>query len=346
LDVSKTDTYKIYSYFGGYLSSSFKDLSPRAAVVIINWNGENFIEQCIKSLLSQTVKPFEIILLDNASSDNSLNIVQRYPLIKLISLNTNTGFARGNNLAIASVDPSVDLIALLNPDAFADPNWLKTLLIAAINHPQVSAFGCQQINAGNPKILDGEGDAYHLSGLVWRSGYGNSVSTQDKAESQIFSPCAAAALYRKSALLEVGGFDEDYFCYVEDVDLGFRLRLAGHQCLYIPSSIVHHVGSGSTGGKNSDFAVYHGHRNLVWTYVKDMPGFLFWLFLPLHLILNLGSLVYFALRGQWSVIWRAKRDAFFGLPLAWQKRKRIQKYRKASLWAIWKVLNKDLIKKH
>jgi GT2 family glycosyltransferase len=86
-------------------------------------------------------------------------------------------------------------------------------------------------------------------------------------------------LYRRSALIELGGFDEDYFCYVEDVDLGFRLRLAGHQCLYIPSSIVHHVGSGSTGGKNSDFAVYHGHRNLVWTYVKDMPGFLFWLFL-------------------------------------------------------------------
>jgi GT2 family glycosyltransferase len=328
------------------LSDSLNDSLPRVAVVIVNWNGDRFIEQCLQSLLAQTVTPFEIILLDNASTDGSLDIVRKYPNVKLMALDTNTGFARGNNLAITYADPSVEWIALLNPDAFADPNWLKNLLIAANNHPQVSAFGCKQINAGNPQILDGEGDAYHLSGLVWRSGYGSSVSTQDKAESPIFSPCAAAALYRRSALLEVRGFDEDYFCYVEDVDLGFRLRLAGHQCLYVPSSIVHHVGSGSTGGQMSDFSVYHGHRNLVWTYVKDMPGFLFWLFLPLHLVLNIGSLVYFALRGQWNVIWRAKRDAFWGLPLAWQKRKQIQKHRKASIWDIWKVLNKNVIKKH
>jgi GT2 family glycosyltransferase len=328
------------------LRDPFYEAQPRVAVIIVNWNGDRFIEQCLQSLLAQTVKPFEIILLDNASTDRSLGIVHKYPSVKLIALETNTGFARGNNLAIFSADPSVEWIALLNPDAFAEPNWLKNLLIATKQHPLVSSFGCQQINAGNPKILDGEGDAYHLSGLVWRSGYGNSVSAHGQAESQIFSPCAAAALYRRSALIELGGFDEDYFCYVEDVDLGFRLRLAGHHCLYVPSSIVHHVGSGSTGGQSSDFSVYHGHRNLVWTYVKDMPGFLFWLFLPLHLVLNLGSLVYFAVRGQWNVIWRAKRDAFLGLPLAWQKRKHIQKYRKASLWAIWKVLNKDLIKKH
>jgi GT2 family glycosyltransferase len=152
------------------LSTSLNDLSPRVSVVIVNWNGKHFIEQCINSLLTQAEKPFEIIILDNASTDGSLDIVRKYPSVKLIALDENTGFARGNNLAIATADPSVDLIALLNPDAFADPNWLKTLLIAAINHPQVSAFSCQQINAGNPKILDGEGDVYHLSGLVWRSG--------------------------------------------------------------------------------------------------------------------------------------------------------------------------------
>jgi GT2 family glycosyltransferase len=327
------------------LSTSFKDPSPRVAVVIVNWNGEHFIEKCIKSLLSQTVKLYEIILLDNASSDNSLTIIRKYPSVKLIALDTNTGFARGNNLAIASADPSVEWIALLNPDAFADPNWLNNLLSAAKNHPLVSMFGCKQINSGNPEILDGEGDAYHLSGLVWRTSFGNSISTQGYAEAQIFSPCAAAALYRRSAFQEVGGFDEDYFCYVEDVDLGFRLRLMGHQCLYVPSSIVHHIGSGTTGGQKSEFSIYHGHRNLVWTYVKNMPGFLLWLFLPLHLALNVVELMYFALLGQWGVVWRAKRDAFLGLPLAWQKRQKIQKDRKASLWSIWQVLNKDLIPK-
>jgi GT2 family glycosyltransferase len=104
--------------------------------------------------------------------------------------------------------------------------------------------------------------------------HGTPASALKGSECEIFSPCAAAALYRRSALLEVGGFDEDFFCYVEDVDLGFRLRLAGYRCLYVPLSVAHHIGSGTTGGKNSDFSVYHGHRNLVWAFVKNMPGVL------------------------------------------------------------------------
>ena len=103
-------------------------------------------------------------------------------------------------------------------------------------------------------------------------GHGVPVSSVSEEVREVFSPCAAAALYRRSALVEIGGFDDDFFCYSEDVDLGFRLMLAGHSCLYVPTSVTHHVGSGTTGGQNSDFAVYHGHRNLVWTYVKDMPG--------------------------------------------------------------------------
>lgn len=131
---------------------------------------------------------------------------------------------------------------------------------------------------------------------------------------EVFSPCAAAALYRRSALRAVGGFDEDYFCYVEDVDLGFRLRLAGHKALYVPDAVVHHVGSGTTGGQHSDFAVYHGHRNLVWTFVKNMPGMLFWLLLLLHVMINLATILWFAVKGRGGVILRAKRDALLGLP--------------------------------
>ena len=104
--------------------------------------------------------------------------------------------------------------------------------------------------------------------------------------------------------------------------------------------MVHHVGSGTTGGKNSDFSAYHGHRNLVWTFVKDMPGLLFWLLLPLHVMLNLVSIVWFAFRGQGRVVWRAKRDALLGLPKMWRKRQQIQKSRIASISDIWRVLDK------
>ncbi len=192
-------------------------------------------------------------------------------------------------------------------------------------------------------LLDGEGDAYHVSGLVWRMGHGAPVPAVAENEREVFSPCAAAALYRRSALLEAGGFDEDYFCYVEDVDLGFRLRLAGHRCLYVPLSVAHHVGSGTTGGRHSDFAIYHGHRNLVWTFVKDMPGLLFWLLLPLHVLLNLVSVIWFVLRGRGGVILRAKRDAVLGLPKMWRKRQQIQKMRLASIGDIWRVLDKRLL---
>jgi GT2 family glycosyltransferase len=314
-------------------------------VIIVNWNGEQFLQRCLTSLMGQTVQPYEIIVVDNASSDRSILIVNQFSLVRLVELDSNNGFALGNNLAIKAAAEDSEWIVLLNPDAFAETQWLEELLSAAQHNREFDVFGSKLVTAANPTLLDGTGDVYHLSGLVWRMDHGKEVSVLPENDCEIFSPCAAAAMYRRSALLEVGGFDEDYFCYVEDVDLGFRMRLAGHRCLYVPKSIVHHIGSGTTGGQHSDFSVYHGHRNLVWTFVKDMPGMLFWLLLPLHLLLNLVSVIWFVIRGRWRVILRAKRDAILGLPKMWRKRQQIQAARVASIGDIWRVLNKSLIKR-
>ena len=314
--------------------------SAKVTVIIVNWNGERFLERCLVALMAQTTTSYEIILVDNASTDCSLEIICRFPSVRLLAQNSNTGFARGNNLAINAAAAGSEWIALLNPDAFPEPRWLEECLLSAQRNPQFDFFGSKLINASAPLLLDGAGDAYHVSGLVWRTAHGIPAAVLGEYECEVFSPGAAAALYRRSALLEVGGFDEDFFCYVEDVDLGFRLRLAGHRCLYVPKSVVHHVGSGTTGGKSSDFSVYHGHRNLVWTYVKDMPGISFWIFLPLHLAMNLVVLAVFAWRGQGSVMLRAKRDALIGLPGMWKKRRLVQSKRKVSLRAILRVLNK------
>jgi len=316
---------------------------PKVTVVVVNWNGEQFLERCLVALMAQAVKPHEIILVDNASSDRSFEIARRFPAVRVIALAQNTGFARGNNLAIEAASKGSEWIALLNPDAFAAPRWLETLLMAAESNPDFDVFGSKLVNAADPGVLDGAGDVYHMSGLVWRTAHGLSVSAMGDSVCEIFSPCAAAALYRRSAFEEVGGFDEDFFCYVEDVDLGFRLRLAGYRCLYVPQSVAHHVGSGTTGGQHSDFSVYHGHRNLVWTFVKNMPGGLFWLLLPLHVALNLASIIWFALRGQGAVILRAKRDALLGLPKMWRKRRQVQKTRVVSIGDIWRVLDKRLL---
>ncbi|MDO8843255.1 glycosyltransferase family 2 protein [Methylicorpusculum sp.] len=315
----------------------------KVSVIIVNWNGKQFLERCLAALMSQTVQAHEIILVDNASTDESVEIVRQFPFVRLIEQNSNTGFAHANNLAINGASTESKWIALLNPDAFVEPRWLEALLLAAENNPEFDVFGSNLVSAGNPEVMDGAGDVYHVSGRVWRTAYGSPVPTFTERANEVFSPCAAAALYRHSAWCEIGGFDEDYFCYVEDVDLGFRLRLAGYRCLYVPQSVAHHVGSGTTGGQHSDFALYHGHRNLVWTFVKDMPGILFWLLLPLHLSLNLVSIIWFALRGRGDVIWRAKCDAILGLPKMWRKRQIIQNKRGASIYEIWQVLDKRLI---
>lgn len=307
-------------------------------IVIVNWNGEKFLEQCLAALMAQTVKPFEIILVDNASSDRSLDIVDRFPSVRVLKQTQNTGFARGNNLAIAAAVS--EWVVLLNPDAFVDSCWLEELVKSAKANPEFDVFGSQLINAGNSTLLDGTGDVYHISGLVWRTAHGMPVNNLDESEREIFAPCAAAAMYRRSAVLKVEGFDEDFFCYTEDVDLGFRLRLAGYRCLYVPLSRAYHVGSGTTGGKGSDFSLYHGHRNLVWMFFKNMPSLLFVLLLPLHLVLNLVSIIWFTLYGRGRVILRAKRDALKGLPRAWSKRKAIQANRVSPVSEIWRCLHK------
>jgi GT2 family glycosyltransferase len=320
------------------LTNLNKKIPPKLTVVIVNWNGERFLNNCLSALMKQTISPYEIILVDNASTDASLDIVRNFPSVRLLAQSVNLGFARANNLAIALADKESEWIALLNPDAYPEPRWLETLLSASYEQPSFGIFGSKLVVAANPKVLDGAGDAYHISGLVWRMANGEPNVCSSEHNQEVFSPCAAAALYRRSAILEVGGFDEDFFCYVEDVDLGFRLRLAGYRCLYVPSSVAQHVGSGTTGGQHSDFSVYHGHRNVVWTYVKDMPGLLFWAFLPLHLAMNVITLMMFTLRGKGKLIFRAKRDAVLGLPKMWSKRRQIQKNRVASWRDILRVM--------
>lgn len=310
-------------------------------VIVVNWNSGELLAECFRHLELQTVKPARVLLIDNASSDDSLDSVKGFQLVSVRQMFANLGFAAGNNRALAEC--ASEFVALLNPDAFPEPDWLENLLSAAVAHPEAAAFGSRQLRHSRHEVLDGIGDCYHMSGLVWRERHGVRQQAEDLASHEIFSPCAAAALYRRQVLADLGGFDEDYFCYVEDVDLGFRLRLAGYTARYVPDAVVRHVGSASTGGQHSDFALYHGHRNLVWTFVKNMPGVLFWLFLPMHVALNLATVIWFALRGRGGVVLRAKRDALLGLPKMWRKRQHIQKTRVAPIGEVWRQLNKLLM---
>nr|NJM01483.1 glycosyltransferase family 2 protein [Desulfobacula sp.] len=309
------------------------------SIIIVNFNGHKLLEKCLHHVEAQTVLPEQVFVVDNASTDGSLDIPGISGRVTVMRLADNVGFAKANNLALARC--RTPFVALLNPDAFPAPDWLERLLAAASVYPEYSMFGSRLVSSTNPELLDGDGDQYHISGLVWREGHGFDFKPEQEPW-EVFSPCAAAAMYRTEALRQAGGFDEDFFCYVEDVDLGFRLRLLGHRCLQVPDAVVQHMGSATTGGQHSDFAIYHGHRNLVWTFFKNMPGVLFWLLLPLHVTVNLAALFWFSTRGQGRVIFKSKRDALSGLPCIWGKRCYVQANRAVSVGNIFKLLDKHI----
>lgn len=310
---------------------------PRVTVVVINYNGGELVLACLAALRRQTCRDHAVVVVDNASTDGSPQaIAAAFPEVSLLAAGGNLGFAGGVNFALEHAVRS-EWLALLNPDAIPEPDWLDALLAESARHPQAAAFGsCMLRNvaaAPDRPILDGTGDAYHVSGMVWRKGYGRPRRPEDGVPGEIFAPCAAAALYRCAAVRAVGGMDAALFCYLEDVDLGFRLRLAGHACRYAPAAVVHHEGS-AIAGFHSDFQTYHSHRNIVRVFVKNMPGILFWLFLPAHVAMNLATLLLLALQGRGKAAWRAKRDALKGLAGALRERRIVQASRRIGLGAL------------
>lgn len=314
----------------------------RLTLIVINWNSRDLLSHCLEKLKSQTFQDFRLLVIDNASDYAvTSSVLSPYANVSLVQNQFNLGFGAANNQVLELLEDS-EWVVLLNPDAFPETDWLQRLVEEAENSPDYSMFSSRQLMEANHRFLDGDGDAYHISGLVWRQGHGKRKDEVACESREIFSPCAAAALYRREALVSIGGFDQDFFCYVEDVDLGFRLRLMGHRCLLVPDAVVCHIGSATSGGQDSDFAIYHGHRNLVWAYVKNMPSWLFWVCLPLHLAMNLLAVCVFAWRGKGAVILRAKRDAIKGLPKMWRKRRDIQAKRVATVGEIWRVLDKRL----
>ncbi|MGH3093437.1 MAG: glycosyltransferase family 2 protein [Gaiellaceae bacterium] len=303
------------------MGAEARDLS--IAVVIVNHNAGALLEQSLSALDRQTLPPRRVIVVDNASSDGSADgLEERHPHLELVRVPENRGFAAANNIGVRIAE-GCDWVALLNPDAFPEPGWLEALARAACENPEYEFFASRLLDAASPTHLDGTGDLYHASGFAWRRDHGCKAEEVGPPLEEVFSACAAAALYRRHAFLDVGGFDESYFCYYEDSDLSFRLRLTGRRCLYVADAVVHHVGSAIT-GRESDFALYHSYRNLLWTYAKNMPSPLVWRYLPHCLLMNGLILTGYAVRGRGRVVARAQRHALRGLPRVLTERRMIQ----------------------
>ena len=305
-------------------------MSARASIIIPNWNGERFLNTCLGSLRRQSLDNFEILLVDNGSTDGSVSFVERsFPEVRVISLEENRGFSAAVNAGIRSAN--TEYVALLNNDTQAEPGWLEALWQAAERHPEASLFASRLVDFQDQRVLDGAGDALRRSGLPYRLGHRELDRGQFDREAFVFGACAAAALYRRSLFEEIGLFDEDFFAYCEDGDVSFRAQLAGHRCLYAPEAVVYHVGSASTGGKRSPTATRLGTQNGVNLLVKNLPTSLAWRLLPSLLAGQLSRILVTSLSPGGL---RAHLSGLIGawrlLPRMLEKRKAIQSRKQVS----------------
>ena len=319
---------------------------PAVSVIVVNYNAGTWLQKCLDSLARQTHADFEAIILDNGSTDGSLESL-RLPdrRFSLHPQGRNLGFAAGNNAGARLARGT--WLATLNPDAFPEPNWLEELLKATTRHPDTVMFGSTQWMHGKPGVLDGVGDCMSFSGFAWRGGHGRPWNGEPP-EGEVFSPCAAAALYRTDVFKEAGGFCEPLFCYFEDVDLGYRLRLMGHRTIQVSKAAVHHVSGGSSDG--GGFATFHGHRNAFWVNIINTPWPLLFLTLPSHVMVFalflflefLDALVKAKHKGvKWIRFSSSARALYHGLFLskwAWRQRAGVQARRKASSFDLIKVI--------
>lgn len=313
-----------------------KPQAPAVTVAVVAYRSGATLARCLERLAAQSFRDFELVVVDNASPDGEARAaVAAFPGARLIENAENLGFAAGCNQAAAAGRGR--WLTLLNPDAYPEPDWLAELITAAARWPDVRSFTSRQVMDEDPGLLDGLGDVMSGPCIPYRGGY-LQKDPGDTPEGFVFSPCGAAMMIDRALFLALDGFDESFFCYCEDVDLGYRLQLAGEPTLLVPSAVVRHVGGLSSGGPKSEFAVFHGTRNRFWVLVKDTPALLLPVVLPAHLL----SVAYISLRGpnrpHLPVVLKAYRAALEGLGGVLERRRAVQSGRRRSALAIARAM--------
>jgi GT2 family glycosyltransferase len=297
---------------------------PAVSVVIANWNGRPHLERCLPALEAQTLDSLEVIVVDNGSTDGSVEMLRsRFPAVRVIAHPVNTGFAAANNSGILA--SSAPFIATLNNDTEPSADWLERLLAPALADPSVGMVASKMLFADRPGTINSAGIALDLAGIAWDR-LGGEPDRQDDRVVEVFGPCAGAALYRRSMLDQVGLFDEEFFAYLEDVDLAWRARLAGWRCLYAPGASVLHVHS-ATGVEGSPFKSYHLGRNKLWTIAKNYPGPHIYPLLPLIALYDLAAVLYGVASRRDLAAARGRLAGLAGLPRQLAKRRRVQRMR-------------------
>ncbi|HUR19574.1 MAG TPA: glycosyltransferase family 2 protein [Vicinamibacterales bacterium] len=306
-------------------------------VIVLNWNGLAWLDRCLESLRDQTLKPTEIVVVDNASTDGSVtHLRSRWPGVRVEVLDTNAGFAAGNNRGARGAH--TDVLVFLNNDTDVDPGWLQALVRAAEADSARGLVTSKVVYLDRPELIDSAGDGYLRCGGAFKRGHGQPAAVAN-ASREVFGACGAAFLIRRNLFEDLGGFDEDFFMVYEDVDLSYRARLSGARVWYAADAVVRHAGSGAL-GHLSDRAVYLGQRNLEWTWLKNTPASLWWRSLPGHLIYTLAAGLAYARRGQSGPWFRGKVAALIAGRRLWRKRVDVQRRSRVPAASLWSQMDR------
>jgi GT2 family glycosyltransferase len=240
------------------------------SVIVLNYNGRKFLGECLHGLGKQTYPNIEVLVVDNGSTDGSADYIRQKFVrkVRLIESRENLGFAGGNNLGM--IESTGEFIALLNNDAVPEPGWVSELVKAMTKSSQTGMCASKILLSGDGNLIDNTGHMIALDGMGIGRGRLDTDASQFDSNHEVFSPSGCAALYRRCMLEEIGLFDEDYFLYVDDFELGFRARLAGWECAYAPRAVVHHRFS-ATAGEELPRKLFYIERNRIWTMLKYYP---------------------------------------------------------------------------
>jgi GT2 family glycosyltransferase len=302
--------------------SNYISLNPLVSIIIVNWNGRSLLNECLSALDVQTYRNFEIIFVDNGSWDDSLSFIrEKFSSIITVELEYNRGFT-GGNIAGYQVAKG-DFIVLLNNDACLCARWLEYMVIALSSDSRIGFCSSKILIAGT-NLIDSAGDWFTTAFTGTKIG-----EYEDESHYTVsrFVPgaCAAAVIYRRSMLDQIGFLDDDFFLNHEDTDLNFRAWLAGWRCLYVPEALVHHKVSASIGCL-SDTSVYYFSRNNEWVWFKNIPLGLMVSHLPQRLLYEICSCAFFCLKaGKWRPYLKGKWDALRGIPRMLRKRGEVQR---------------------
>jgi GT2 family glycosyltransferase len=245
------------------------NLIMKTTIIIPNYNGRKFLRPCIEALKQQTSHDFQVLIVDNGSTDGSVPfLAATYPEVGVLTLKKNYGFARAVNEGIRVCN--TPYVLLLNNDTIVEENFVAELVATIEDSEDIFAVGSKMLQMKNPELIDSACDCYTIMGWAIQRGVGRPFTEYEK-KGNIFSACAGAALYRVSVLKKIGNFDESFFAYLEDIDISYRAMFFGYRCVYCPTAIVYHAGSGTTGSKYNSFKVRLSARNNRYVIYKNMP---------------------------------------------------------------------------